>query len=65
MDLYEEIAKVAYELYEKSGYIDGRDLDNWLEAERVVMARLAEEQKKSEKKTGTKTVGKTVKKKTK
>jgi hypothetical protein len=65
MDLYEEIAKVAYELYEKSGYIDGRDLDNWLEAEGVVMARLAEEQKKSEKKTGTKTVGKTVKKKTK
>jgi len=65
MDLYEEIAKVAYKLYEKSGYIDGRDLDNWLEAERVVMARLSEEQKKSEKKTGTKTVGKTVKKKTK
>lgn len=65
MDLYEKTAKVAYELYEKSGYIDGRDLDNWLEAERVVMARLAAEQKKSEKKTGTKTIGKTVKKKTK
>jgi hypothetical protein len=65
MDLYEEIAKVAYELYEKNGYIDGRDLDNWLEAERVVMARLAEEQKKSEKKTGTKTVWKKGKKKMK
>jgi len=65
MDLYEEIAKVAYDLYEKSGYIDGRDLDNWLEAERVVMARLAEEQKKSAKKTGTKILGKTAKKKTK
>jgi hypothetical protein len=65
MDLYEEIAKVAYELYEKSGYIDGRDLDNWLEAERVVMARLTEEKKKSEKKTGTKTAGKKGKKKTK
>ncbi|HKZ56245.1 MAG TPA: DUF2934 domain-containing protein [Thermodesulfovibrionales bacterium] len=40
MDLYEEIAKVAYEIYEKSGYIEGRDLDNWLDAERVVMATL-------------------------
>jgi len=53
MDLYEEIAKVAYEIYEKSGYIEGRDLDNWLEAERILMARIAKE-KKSEKKTGAK-----------
>ena len=53
MDLYEEIAKVAYEIYEKSGYIEGRDLDNWLEAERIMMARIAKE-KKSEKKTGAK-----------
>jgi hypothetical protein len=64
MDLYEEIAKVAYELYGKSGYIDGRDLDNWLEAERIVMSRLAKEQKKSEKKPETK-AKKTVRKKTK
>lgn len=49
MDLYEEIAKVAYEIYEKSGYIEGRDLDNWLEAERIVMAYIIRE-KKSEKK---------------
>jgi len=55
MDLYDEIARVAYELYEKSGYTEGRDLDNWLEAERIVMARLAEEKKKSEKTTSTKT----------
>jgi hypothetical protein len=54
MNLFDEIAKVAYELYEKSGFIDGRDLDNWLEAERIVMARLAEEKKKSEKKSETK-----------
>lgn len=49
MDLYEEIAKVAYEIYEKGGCIEGRDLDNWLEAERIVMARIVKE-KKSEKK---------------
>lgn len=68
MDLYEEIAKVAYEIYEKGGYIEGHDLDNWLEAERIVKARLAEEKKKSEKTTGTKTTGtktkRTVRKKT-
>jgi hypothetical protein len=57
MGVYDEIVKVAYELYEKSGYINGRDLDNWLEAERIVMARLAEEKKKSEKMTGAKTTG--------
>jgi hypothetical protein len=50
MDLYEEIAKMAYELYERSGYVGGRDLDNWLEAERIVMVRIAEGKKKSEKK---------------
>lgn len=65
MDLYEEIARVAYELYEKSGYVEGRDLDNWLEAERIVRARLAEEEKKkTEKKSATK-ARKTTKRKTK
>ncbi len=42
-DLGHEIAKVAYELYEKSGRIEGRDLENWLEAERIVLARRAKE----------------------
>lgn len=41
MNLHDEITMVAYELYEKSGYIEGRDLDNWLEAERLVIARHA------------------------
>lgn len=36
MDLHEKIAKLAYELYEKAGRVEGRDLDNWLEAERVI-----------------------------
>lgn len=37
--LEEKIRKVAYELYVKSGYIPGRDLENWLEAERIVLAK--------------------------
>ena len=30
---------MAYELYEKSGKIAGRDLDNWLEAENIIRAK--------------------------
>jgi len=49
MDMYNETAKVAYELYEKNGFINDRDLDHWIEAEKIVIARLAEEEKKREK----------------
>lgn len=45
MGLHDEIAKVAKDLYEKSGRIEGRDLDNWLEAEKIVMARYKEQMK--------------------
>jgi hypothetical protein len=38
MNLQEEIAKTAYELYKKSGCLEGRDFENWLEAERLVLA---------------------------
>jgi len=41
MNLHEEIAKVAYELYEKSGCIKGRDAENWREAEMIVLTRNA------------------------
>ena len=41
MNLHEEIAKVAYELYMKSGGIDGKDRQNWLDAERIVLTRHA------------------------
>jgi hypothetical protein len=50
MDLYDEIARVAYELYEKSGYIQGREREHWLEAEKIVMVRLSEGGKKKEEK---------------
>lgn len=34
--LTEEIRKKAQELYEKNGRKPGRDMENWLEAERIV-----------------------------
>jgi hypothetical protein len=36
LNLYKEIFTVANDLYVSSGRIEGRDLDNWLEAERIV-----------------------------
>ncbi len=44
MKWYDEIAKVARELYEKSGKAEGHDLDNWLEAEKIVMTRYKEQE---------------------
>ena len=38
-DINDEIARVAYELYEKRGRAHGHELENWLEAERIVMER--------------------------
>jgi hypothetical protein len=70
MDVYNEIAKVAYELYEKNGCLCGRDLEHWIEAEKIVMSRLAEQEQKkakvkiaSEKKPAAKTKKTTGKKK--
>ncbi|MDI6846012.1 MAG: DUF2934 domain-containing protein [Candidatus Saccharicenans sp.] len=37
--LEEEIRLLAYELYEKSGRLDGHDLEHWLQAERMVMSK--------------------------
>jgi hypothetical protein len=38
MDSHGGIEMVAYELYEISGRVDGRGMENWLEAERIVKA---------------------------
>ena len=35
---HHRIAEKAYELYQCRGYYHGRDLDDWLEAERLVLA---------------------------
>jgi hypothetical protein len=37
-DNHDLIAQLACDLYRNSGHIQGRDLDNWLDAERLVSA---------------------------
>ena len=37
--IHDEIAKVAYELYEKEGRVHGNDLKAWFEAENIVMGK--------------------------
>ena len=39
-DLKEEIARLAYEIYEQKG-ISSMEVENWLEAERIVLERLS------------------------
>lgn len=41
----EEIARVAYQLYEQRGRTPGHDREDWLEAERIVRARAARMQR--------------------
>ncbi|MEW6569633.1 MAG: DUF2934 domain-containing protein [Nitrospirota bacterium] len=41
-DLSEEIAKVAYDLYEKRGKTNGHDFDDWIKAEKIVLERYKE-----------------------
>ncbi|OPY75736.1 MAG: hypothetical protein A4E65_03416 [Syntrophorhabdus sp. PtaU1.Bin153] len=50
-DLYGEISRVAYELFERSGYMHGCDLEHWFEAERIVITRLPLEAEENPKKT--------------
>ena len=42
MDSNDEIAKVAYELFERDGRQHGKDREHWIEAERIVKARRKE-----------------------
>lgn len=42
-NLYGEIVEVAYDLYEKRGSVHGCHLEDWLEAERIVLERHAKE----------------------
>lgn len=43
MDLYEEISKVAYEIWLKKGMPVGNDMENWLEAEQIVYSSLRDD----------------------
>lgn len=36
---HEEIARVAYELFERRGRTHGNDLQDWLDAERIIRER--------------------------
>jgi len=40
-NVHDEIAQVAYELFEKRGWVQGHELQDWLDAERIVAARSA------------------------
>jgi hypothetical protein len=37
--MHDEIARIAYELSEKRGWAHGHELEDWLEAEQIVMER--------------------------
>ncbi len=41
MNLREEISRAAYELFEARGCVHGFDLDDWLQAERIVLGQHA------------------------
>jgi hypothetical protein len=38
----ERISRKAYELWQDRGYRDGQDLENWLDAEAIVMEEIHE-----------------------
>lgn len=42
IELKHEIEKKAYELYEGRGCVPGRELDDWLDAERLIANRPAQ-----------------------
>ena len=39
MNKRHEIERLAYELYQREGCTHGRDMEHWLEAERIVQCR--------------------------
>jgi hypothetical protein len=39
MKRHKEIQKLAYDIFKKSGRVHGRELDHWLDAERIIKAR--------------------------
>lgn len=40
-ETHAEIERVAYELYERGGREEGKDLINWLAVEKIVLGRIA------------------------
>ncbi len=50
-NLYDEIARIAYELYEQCGCIHGHDIEHWFEAERIVITHIQPETEETPEKT--------------
>jgi len=48
-NLHSEIAKVAYEIYIRRSCVHGNDIDQWLEAERIVLSNQSSKSKKKDK----------------
>jgi hypothetical protein len=44
-DMWERIARKAYQLYEQRGRIEGRDLQDWYDAESLVMQEIHSDRK--------------------
>jgi Protein of unknown function (DUF2934) len=63
-DLFDEIARMAYELWERNGCIHGCDIEHWCEAESIVISRMEVVPEEKTKKAGTprKTTAKATKK---
>jgi hypothetical protein len=63
MSFDEEVARVAYELFERDGRTHGKDREHWLEAVEIVNARHAAEEplKKGKRKSPESTTGVTKK----
>jgi hypothetical protein len=51
--IHDEIARVAYELYEKGGSVHGNELKNWFEAEKIVMEKHQRHAREMEKRVDT------------
>ena len=48
-NLFDEIARVAYGLYEKRGHVPGNDFADWIEAEKIVMKKYSQGKASNEK----------------
>jgi hypothetical protein len=44
MEQRNQIKELAYKIYENTGKAEGRDLDNWLEAERLIMIKTSHDE---------------------
>ena len=51
--IHDEIARLAYELYEKGGRVHGNELKNWFDAEKIVMGKHERHTSEMEKKVET------------